>query len=279
MQSLGNAGVIVYKDSRLPQLLSVFSTPRLEESIAFTEGEEEHTIFILYCPVSSDRLDNRRYKLLRELVDENKIKFLVERFETKVQSNVSKRKNETHYSDLMPEIRAMKQLAVLLKKSQDCGENLLKGNVGFIMGEPDKHKIDLLSEESCNVMLYEGPALTEQIKWKLHHELMEKKGVSLIFTKEIERIISESDILSIDEKIDLYPYIKQLSNKIVLGEGNHEDINSINNIALWHKDLAKEPSFETLLNLNDEILSIIRYFYIKLDIIDFIKKLPYIFIK
>lgn len=277
MQSQGNAGVIVYKESKLPSMLSVFSAPKLEDSITITAGEEEHTIFILHCPINSDKLDKRRYKLLRQLVDGNKIKFLVEKFEAEAQSNVSKRKNEIHYTDLLPEIKAIKQLAVLLKKSQDCGENLLKGNVGFIMGEPDMHKIDLLSEEAGSIMLYESPALTEQLKWKLHNEMMERKGVSIVFTKDIEKIIRDSDILSIDDKVDLYPYAEQLIHKIVLGKANHQEINSINNIVLWHTDLLKESAFESMLNLNDEILSIIRYFNMKLDIIDFIKNLPYIF--
>jgi hypothetical protein len=126
-------------------------------------------------------------------------------------------------------------------------------------------------------MLYESPALTEQLKWKLHNELMGKKGLSIVFSKDIEKIIRGSDILSIDEKVDLYPFVKELSGKIVLGKSNHPEINSINNIILWHKDLLKESGFDSILNLNDEILSIIRYFNIKLDIIDFIKKLPYIF--
>lgn len=279
MQSLGNAGVIVYRDSRLPQLFSAFSIPKVEEKIAITVGEEEHTIFILHCPIDSDKLDKKRYRLIKELVNKNKIKFLVERFETKALSNVSKHKNEIHYSDLLPEIKAIKQLAVLLKKSQDCGENLLKGNVGFIMGEINSHKIDLLSEEAENIMFYESPYITEKLKWKLHNDLMEKKGVSIIFTKDITKIIYASDILSIDDKVDLYAYRELLQGKIILGKSSHKDIESIDDIMLWHKDLYKDTAFKVLINFNDEILSIIRYFNINLDIIDFVKNLPYIYYK
>lgn len=277
MQSFKNAGVIVYRDSRLPQLLSAFSTPKLEEKIAITVGEEEHTIFILHCPTNSDKLDKKRYRLIKDLVDKNNIKFLVERFETETFSNVSKHKNEIHYSDLLPEIQAIKQLAVLLKKSQDYGKNLLKGNVGFIMGEINSHKIDLLSEEAENIMFYESPYITEQLKRELHNSLMEKKGVSIIFTKDIKKIINASDILSIDDKIDIYAYRELLQGKIILGKSSHKDIKSIDDIMLWHKDLHKDTAAEALINFNDEILTIIRYFNINLDIIDFVKNLPYIY--
>ncbi len=181
--------------------------------------------------------------------------------------------------NLLPEIKAIKQLAVLLKKSQDHEENLLKGNVGFIMGELNNHKIDLLSEEAENIMLYESPYITEKLKLKLHNDLMEKKGISIIFTKDIAKIIDASDILSIDDKVDLYAYKDKLQGKIILGKSNHEDIKGINDIILWHKDLYKDTDFEVLINFNDEILSIIRYFNINLDIIDFIKNLPYIYYK
>lgn len=278
MQSMENAGVIVYQACRLPKLLSAFSPPRLELKIDMKLCEEEHAIFILICPVNSDKLDRKRYRLLKELVDKNHIKFLVERFEAKAESNVSKRKNEIHYTDIMTEIQAIKQLAVLLKKSQDCGKNLLKSNVGFIMGEPDIVKIDLLSEEAESVMLYEAPAMTEQLKWKLHNELMEKKGVSIVFTRDIEKIIQSSDILSIDEKIDLSLYAAELQHKIILGKSMDESIKAIYNVTLWFNDLKQEAARDLLVELNDEILSTIRYFNIKLDIIDFIKKLPYIYL-
>jgi len=279
MQSLENAGVIVYRDSRLPQLLSSFSTPKVEKKIIITVEEEEHTIFILHCPINGDKLDKKRYRLMKELIDKNKIKFLVERFEVKALSNVRKHNNEIHYTDLMPEIKAIKQLAVLLKKSQDYEENLVKGNVGFIMGELNNYKIDLLSEEAENIMLYESPYITEKLKLKLHNDLMKKKGISIIFTKDIAKIIDASDILSIDDKVDLYAYKDKLQGKIILGKSNHEDIKGINDIILWHKDLYKDTDFEVLINFNDEILSIIRYFNINLDIIDFIKNLPYIYYK
>lgn len=277
MQSLKNGGIIVYRDSGLPQLLSAFSTPKVENKITITIDEEDYNIFIMHCPINKDKFNNKRNRLIKELVYKNKIKFIVERFETKALSNVSKHKNELHYSELLPEIKAIKQLAVLLKKSQDCGENLLRGNIGFIMGELNNHKIDLLSEEAENIMLYESPYINDKQKRKLHNDYMEKKGVSIIYTKDISKLICASDIIFTDEKVDLYAYREQLKGKIILGKSRHEEIKSIDEIILWYRALDEDTAFKALKNFNDEILSIIRYFNINLDIIDFVKKLPYIY--
>jgi hypothetical protein len=277
MQSNIYAGIITYRETKMPQLLSLLAQPNLADSIVIEDGEQRINIFLFDCPVNGGKVDKKRYRLLRELVDKNKVKFLVERFETKVQSNVSPKKNEIHYSQLLPEIRAIKQLAAFIKISQDRQENLLEGDIGFIMGRIDSLMIDLLSEEASNVMLYEAPTITEQIKHTLHNHFMENKGVSIVFTKDIRSIIKQSTTLGIDEFIDLSGYKELLNNKVIIGKSNDSSIKSITNIVLWSEALKIHKSDSIPLKYNDEILAIMRYYNINLDILDFIKRLPYIY--
>lgn len=277
MQSNHNAGIITYRETRVPQLFSALAQPKLTDRIIIPDGIKDINITLLDCPVIGDKLDKRGYRLLRELVDKNQIKFLVERFNTKVQSNVSPRKDEIHYSKIIQEIQAIKQLSALIKISQERQERLLTGNIGFIVSSIDNVLIDLLSEESSNVYYYEGTALTEQQRIKLHNHYMEKKGVSIVFSKNITDIIANSTILVIDEATVLDEYKELLNNKIVIGKNKTGAIKSINNIILWREEINsnKPDCFE--IYYNDEILAIMRYYNMNLDIIDFIKKFPYIY--
>lgn len=277
MQSNQSAGIITYRETKVPQLFSALAQPKLVDNIIISDGMKDINIYLFDCPVNGDKIDKRGYKQLRDIVDKNKIKFLVERFETKVQSNVSPRKDEIHYSKLLQEIQAIKQLAALIKISQERQERLLAGSIGFIVSSVDNLLIDLLSEESSNVYYYEGVALTEQQKTKLHNHFMEKKGVSIVFSKNIIDLISNSTILVIDEVIDLNEYKELFNNKILIGKSKMCAIKSINNVILWSEALKinKSDCIEVL--YNDEILAIMRYYNMNLDIIDFIKRLPYIY--
>lgn len=277
MQPSNNAGIITYRETKVPQLLSLLALPKLDSSIAIAGEEGEMNIYFFDCPVNGEQLDKKRYKLLRELVDKSKASFLVERFETKVKSNVAPKKNELHYSQLLAEVKAIKQLAAVIKLSEDRKEELLKGNIGFVMGEVDSTNIDILSEEATNVMVYEGPFLTEQQKDKLHKSFMEKKGVSIVFSRDINNIILNSSILVVDEAVDLSAYLALLHGKIILGNNKVKLPGSIDNIILWTEELNKNDFNDIPTIYNNEIIAIMRYYFVKLDIIDFIKKLPYIY--
>ena len=277
MQSNNNAGIITYRETKTPQLFSLLTQPKLADSIVLEDGVQDINIFIFDCPVNGERVDKKRYRLLRELVDKNRVKFLVERFEAKVQSNVSPKKNEIHYSQLLTEIQAIKQLAAFIKISQERQENLLEGDIGFIMGCIDSLAIDLLSEEASNVMVYEGPSLTEQIKNTLHNHFMEKKGVSIVFTKDIKSIVTKSTIIGIDEYVDLQAYKELLNHKVVFGKSKDREIKAITNVVLWSEALETHKSDSIPFKYNNEILAIMRYYNINLDILDFIKRLPYIY--
>ena len=277
MQSIFNAGIITYRGTKVPQLLSAFAQPKLMNNIVIPNGEQFINIALFDCPVNGEKLDKKGYRLLRTLVDKSQAQFLVECFETKVQSNVSPRKEEIHYSKLIQEIGGIKKYAALIKISQERQENLLAGNIGFIMSSVDNLLIDLLSEEASNVFFYEGSNLTEQLKTNLHNHLMEKKGVSIVFSKDILNIITNSTILIIDEAADLNEHIDLLNNKIIIGKSIDCRIKSVNRVILWHEalNIKKTDSIEVL--YNDEILTIMRYYNMKMDIIDFIKRLPYIY--
>lgn len=278
MPSKINAGIIVYRETKLPQLLSMLAPPKTADNILISNDLQDIDIHIFDCPVNGVKLDKKRYRQLKELVDKNKIKFLVERFEAKVQSNVTPKKNELHYSRLLEEISSIKQFAALLKLCQAKQENLLAGSIGFILGRIDSLKIDILSEEASNIMLYEGADLTEEIKARLHNSFMEKKGISIIFTRSIKDIIEKSSVILIDEFIDLNDHVEALKDKTVLGRNNTKGLKSIDNIILWTEELKNRGCDTSPVALNDEILAVVRYYNMKLDIIDFIKRLPYIYL-
>lgn len=277
MKPTMNAGIIRYRESKVPQVLSVLSQPRLESNAVLSFEDRDIEIFIFDCPVSTDKLDKKRYRLLNDLVNKNKIKFLVERFDAQVKSNVTPKKKEVHYSQLLNEVKAIKQLAVLIKLSQEREDNLLKSQMGFIMDEIDYCTMDLLSDEASGVMVYESPNLSEQLKAKLHNDFMKKKGVSIVFTKDIRRIIHSTDILSIDEKAELGSYTDMLKEKLVLGCSSSALIRTIKDVILWNEELNLRDQDSVPILYNNEILAIIRYNFIKLDIIEFIKLLPYIY--
>jgi hypothetical protein len=277
MVTVNNAGIIVYRESKLPNILSGLSSLRLDGSIAIDEDAGQLNIYIIDCPVSNNRLDKKRQRQLRELIEEKRIRFLVERFEADIKSNVSQKQNELHYSQLMAEIGAIKQLAVLIKLSCDRDESLLRESLGFIMKSIDIYKLDLLSEEASSIMVYESPNMDEKQKKKLHYEFMEKKGVSLIFTKNIDRIIADSRVISIDGEVDLQEYSEELQDRIVLGRANDNAIRSIDKVILWGEELDITDTSSFPIAYNDEILAVMRYYNLNLDIIDFIKKLPYIY--
>jgi hypothetical protein len=277
MQSNYNAGIITYRETKVPQLLSAFAQPKLTNNIVIPHGIQDINVTFFDCPVNGDKLDKREYRLLRALVDKSKAEFLIERFDTKVQSNVSPRKGEIHYSKLLEEIRGIKQFAALIKISQERQENLLEGNIGFIVSSSDNLLIDLLSEESSNIFYYEGQNLTEQLKTNLHNHFMEKKGVSIVFSKDIMNILENASIIVIDEAVDLNDHKELLNDKIVIGKSKERSIKSINSVILWHEALNINKADGLEFIYNDEILAIVRYYNINLDIIDFIKSLPYIY--
>ena len=279
MQSSSNAGIIIYRETMMPQFLSMLALPKLEGNITIAGEEQELGIYLFDCPVAGEKLDRKRYKLLRELVDKNKIKFLVERFEAKVQSNVTPKKNEPHYRELLEEVRAIKQLAALIKLSQDRNENLLESSMGFIISSIDSVMMDYLTEEACNVMFYEGPYLNEKLKGKLHNDFMERKGISIVFTKDKSNVITNSSIIIIDEGVDLQANKEELKDKIILGSNKAADIKGISNVILWVEELDKYDPDNIPYVYNDEVLAIMRYFNMKLDIIDFVKTLPYIYFR
>lgn len=278
MQSNSNAGIIIYRETKLPKILSSLALPKLDVSITVKFDDRDINIFLFDCPVNGEKIDKKRYKLLSELVEKNKASFLVERFEAKVQSNVSPRKNELHYSQLLAEVRGIKQFAALIKLSQEHQDNLVGANIGFITADIDIQTMDMLTQEAANVMLYEGRTITDTMKAKLHNHFMEKKGISIIFEKDIYKVIESSSVIYTDDKADLKNFANALHNKILIGKNKDSAIRSIDNITLWTEQLNRNSIGNIPFLYNDEILAVIRYYNSKLDTIEFIKRLPYIYI-
>lgn len=279
MQANRHAAIISYRESRVPKLLGMLAVPKLEDSITIEDGTQNIYIHFIDCQVTGEKLDKKRYRILKELVEGSKVEFIVERFFAKAQSNVTPKRNVPHYTDLLREIRAIKKLAAVMKRSQEQNRNLLEGNIGFLLSKPDDLLTGLLSEEAARVMFYENATMTEKEKNKIHQFFMETKGISIIFTKDIQRIIRDSTVLALDEGVSLAGCEELLQNKIVLGGPDIASNQAISNIILWNEEPCSLEKTSLPWVYNDEILAIIRHCNLKLDTIEFIQKLPYIYLE
>jgi hypothetical protein len=274
MQINRNAAVIRYRESKAPRLLGMLSMPKLEDSIIIEDGTQSIRILFIDCQVSGGKLDKKRYRILKELVESNKAEFIVECFFTQAQSNVTPKRNAPHYTELLKEVRAIKKLAALMKLSEEEHRNLLAGNIGFLLSKPDYLLAELLTEEAENVMFYEGTYMTDKERNKIHQSFMEKRGISIIFTKDIQRIIKNCEVLAVDEGLCLEGQEESLRGKILLGRWSEGG----SNIIQWNEEPAAMEQASLPWVYNDEILAIIRYCNLKMEIVDFIQKLPYIYL-
>lgn len=273
-----NAAIVIFRRSTLPGILKFFAMPGISQVIEAGNEERKVKVHIIECPLLKSPGDNRKVaKSLYSLCLENNITFFIgKNIEYYLGSGLEHMENSIERGNI-EEIRAIKGLAALIKLSDEKNINLLKKNLCFLGLSHSYRYISTMSEEASGVLIYEHDKMSNNIKKTVFERLMTEKGISAVFTKDLDRAISQCDIILADESIGLEAHQRSLSGKILIGcnsaAGNFEKISQVR---LWYDSLEGMAEDNALICFNDEMLGILRHFYREKDPIDFIRRFPYI---
>jgi hypothetical protein len=275
-----NAAIVIFRRSALPKVLKFFAMPSIDQTIEVGNAERKTKVYIIECPVMKAPADNRKVgKALRSLCLENNISFFIGRNTEYYFGSGLEPIESSVERGIVDEIKAIKGLAALIKLSGEKNTNLLKKNLCFV-GESNSYQyISTMSEEACGVFIYEHGKMESSFKKTVFERLMAEKGISAVFTKDLDRAISQSDVILADDSADLEPYQTGLSGKILVG-GNSAtgNFDKISQVLLWCDSLEGLAQDNTLICFNDEMLGILRHFYKERSLIGFIKRYPYIYV-
>lgn len=273
-----NAAIIVFKKSTLPKLLDLFAAPGMNRIIEAGNDDRKVMVHIIVCPVLKRPEDNRRMaKLLCSMCIENNISFFIgKNIEYYSGSGLEYLENNIERGTV-DEIEGIKGLAALIKLSAEKNTSLLKKNMFFIGASHSYQYISTMTEEAAGVFIYEHDKMDNKGRKAVFERLMAEKGISAVFTKDLEKGISQCDIIAADDTVELQGYLKGLSGKVMLGDNPASgDFEKISQVRLWYNDLESLSEDNAAVCFNDEILGILRRFYKEKSLIDFIKRFPYI---
>lgn len=276
---MDSAAIIIFKRSSLPKLLKFFAVPHINQITEVGDTEDKIPVYIISCPVMENPSDNRRIeRSLRGLCLEKNIKFLIgQNIEYYLESGLKYIESSIERGSI-DEIRAIKDLGVLIKLSAEKDVNLLKKNMCFI-GESNNYKyISTMAEEAAGVVIYEHDKMDNAYKKTVFEGLMVDKGISSVFTKDLGKAISQCEVILADNSVDLQTKQKDLYGKLLIGDntvsGNFEKVNQV---LLWYDNMEQVNRDNVLISCNNELLGVLRHFYRERSTIDFIRRFPYIY--
>lgn len=275
-----NAAIIVFKRSTLPKLLKIFAMPSINQIIEAGNAEKKVKVHIIECPLLKNPEDNRKVaKSVKGLCMDNNIDFFIgKNIEYYFGSGLEHMESRIERGSI-DEVGAIKGLAALIKLSGEKGSNLLKKNIFFIGESHSYQYISTMLEEAAGVFIYEHEKMNNNSKKTVFERLMVEKGISAAFTKDLDRAISQCDIILADDSVELEAFQAKLSGKILIGgnsvAGNFE---KISRVLLWYGSLEGLTEDNSLIYYNDEMLGILRHFYKEKGPIDFIRRFPYIYL-
>lgn len=276
---MNNAAIIIFKRSSLPKALKFFALPHINQTIEAGDTENKVMVHIIQCPVMKDPADNRKTeRSLRGLCLEKNIKFFIGRdIEYYLESGLEHIESSIERGSI-DEIRAIKDLGVLIKLSVEKNVNLLNKNMCFIGESCSYQYISTMAEEAAGVLIYEHDKMNNAFKKTVFEGLMADKGISAAFTKDLNKGISQCEIILADNSVDLQTKQKDLSGKILIGDnavsGNFEKVNQV---LLWYDNMEEMSDDNVVISCNDELLGILWHFYSERSIIDFIRRFPHIY--
>lgn len=277
---MNNAAIIVFRRSALPKVLKFLAVPRISYTIESDNAEDKVRVYIIECPVMKNPKDNRNLaRSLCSLCLENNISFFIgKNIDYYLESGLEyiEKSIERGNTD---EIKAIKGLAAIIRLSNEEKGNLLNKNICFV-GESYSYKyISTMSEEAAGVYIYEHDKMKDILRKTIFEKLMSEKGISAVFTKDLDRAISQCDIVLADSSVGLEANQRQLSGKILIGDNAAAgDFEKISQILLWYDSLEGLNEDNNLICFNDELLGILRHFYRERSSINFIRRFPYIFL-
>lgn len=274
-----NAAIIVFKRSTLPKILKFFAIPGINQIIEVGNDDKKVKVHIIECPLLKNPADNRKVaKLLYSLCMDNNIKFFIGRnIDYYFGSGLSYIERSIKRGSI-DEVGAIKGLAALIKLSRKKNTDLIKKNMCFIGESYSYQYISTMLEEAAGVFIYEYEKLSNNSKETIFEKLMAEKGISAVFTKDLDRAISQCDIILADTSVELKSYQSKLSGKILIGSNSATgSFEKISQVILWYDSLEGLTEDNSLICFNNEMLAILRHFYKEKDPIDFIRRFPYIY--
>ncbi|MDD3705574.1 MAG: hypothetical protein PHC45_05885 [Clostridiaceae bacterium] len=275
---MNNAAIVVFKRSTLPKILKFFVKPLVNQIINTNNEGDIVKVYVIECPVMKYAPDNIRVgKSLYSLCMENNISFFIgKNIEYYLESGLEHIENRIGRGDL-DEIRGIKSLAALIKLSLERNSNLLNKNMCFIGKSYGYGHISAMLEEASGVFIYEHDEMNNNIKKTIFEKLMLDRGISAVFTKDLDRAITQCEIIVTDGSVNLEEYKGKLSGKILIGKSTISgDFFIIESVLLWYERLEGFSRDNGIICLNDELLGILKHFYREKNTIDFIRRFPYI---
>jgi len=263
----------------LPRVLNFFIIPRIEQVVELQVLGDAFRVSIIKCPCSRLQTENRRIgDALRKLCLKEGIDFVIPKNNNLYAENNIKYIERGLNIGTTGEIKAIKSLSALIKLSKDKNTNLLKKDIGFICERPEYDLIRTLSIEASSVLIYDHDKMDDRYKTEIFETLMEDKGISAVFSKNLGKIIKECEILYVDENIELAGFEADLPGKVVIGSNQvPPEAVGVKEVLLWYSELRDLSSVNPYVLYNDELLTVFRYFYKDRDIIRFLERLPYIY--
>lgn len=275
---MNNAAIITFSRSTLPKLLDFFAFPRDIGGIEIGAAEEKIKVHLIQCPVMSAPESNLKLaKALIGLCREKDISFFIGRnTEYYLKGGMSGIESRVARGDI-EEIRAIKDLGALLKLSAERQVNLLKRNMCFIGESVSYQYISTMSEEASGVIIYEYEKMDSLLKKSIFERLMAEKGISAVFTKDLGKAITGSDIIMADNTVELKGLQDCLTGKLLIGDNEiNGAFEKVERVLLWYEDMAGFSEESAIAFYNNELLAILRHFYKERSILGFLRRFPYI---
>lgn len=272
-----NVAVIIYEEIKMPKIIASFASLEIQEEKKIEFAKELYNVYIIRFPVvSGNFVFNRNNKKLKKLIKDFGIEYIISKSlvdkEFKSDLNIEKHKND----DLFKHVEAIKAYSAVQKLETLTNKKLFRSSIAIIKEDINEILINVFCEEACNVMIYEGKKVDKKQKHLLYTQLIKNKGISIVFSKDINKIISDSEIIITDDKIDLQNHADLLSNRLLYGNNPVEG----NGIRI-HKMFLSNTEIEDFTEANidvllmDEMLMILRYFNIEMEISKFVDMLNY----
>ncbi|MFZ5354813.1 MAG: hypothetical protein ACOZCL_19100 [Bacillota bacterium] len=263
-----SAGIML--SSKVTGLLGFFALPKIVYILNFDFRDQNYSIFLIEYPILNERKNSKkRLMCLRKLLSENRIELIMSKDKI-LCDELHLKKNE-----FLEEAVAFKKYAAVRKLCEQTSRKLTRGSFGFLVAQYNLKLLDVISDDASNVMLYEAKELDKKTKNKIFSEFMEKKGISIVFSGDAQKVIESSDILIVDDKLDLSSYEHQLENKTIISEkaalGSAE---SITDIFMWFDGKCGNEQKAVIEQYNDELIAIIRFFNKDLHYCDFVSCFP-----
>ncbi len=274
MMTSKNACILLCKSIRAPGILSVFNVPRILDKYDLDfEGQKNSVFLIEYPIIYNDITNKRRLGLFKNLINENNIDFIV------TKSVELRRFLKLKSPECLEEAAALKSYAALKKISLLHEKRYLQGSFGLIMDSYDLLLLDMLTDEASSIMLYEGAKADRNVKAKIFTDHMEKKGISIVFTKELEKLLRNSDVVFVEDPARLEEMRDLLSDRLVAGKGcSMLTDNSLEDSLIWHGHIEDFSDDNFVKLYNDELIAVLRHYNRELHYSDFTDLLEHVYI-